>query len=223
MIELLEWDSNFFGKRIGKVDHRAFTDVLSDDDEVRAFDLVYIFSDHELNQKYNLVDVKITFQKNTCRKTIDDHIFYFDLNTHSYAELLELVYLSGHDSRFLRDEFFSENDFQRLYKTWIDKNIQSTDSVVLVFIENHKVIGFISFKQTISLASIDLIAVSPEARGKGIGEKLIEALETILQSNTLLTVSTQKSNLKACKFYKKCSFRLMQQKFIYHYAVSNTL
>lgn len=220
MIELLEWDSNFFGYRIGKINHSYKNAFLPNDIEFSRFDLVYIFSDYILETKYNLVDIKVTFEKITEIKYFDNNINFFDSTLHSYSELLELAYLSGHDSRFLKDSFFGENAFKKLYKTWLDKSIESPDIDILVCIKDTKIIGFVTFKKGKDSSNIELIAVTPEARGEGLGKKLIDAVEAKLKPNTLLTVPTQETNIKACSFYLKSGFKIKNKIFIYHYAVN---
>lgn len=220
MIELLDWDSNFFGYKIGKLTYSNQHKSLPSDEEFKKFDLVYIFSTSRLNDKYNLVDVKVTFKKNTASKNVDDKIYFFDKTLHSYTELLELAYLSGHDSRFLKDSFFSEKDFKNLYKTWIDKSIINQKTKILVYINNNTICGFVSFKVEKIKSNIELIAVSPIARGKGIGKKLLDAVEAMLKEDTLLTVPTQETNLKACNFYLKNGFKIISKHFIYHYAAN---
>lgn len=218
MIELLDWDSNFFGYKIGKLTYSNQHKSLPSDEEFKKFDLVYIFSTSRLNDKYNLVDVKVTFKKNTASKNVDDKIYFFDKTLHSYTELLELAYLSGHDSRFLKDSFFSEKDFKNLYKTWIDNSIVNIETDVLVYVHQNKILGFVSFKNNLQTSTIELIAVDTNTRGMGIGSKLIDAVENKLNANTILTVPTQETNRLACNFYAKKDFKIVNKKYIYHYA-----
>jgi ribosomal protein S18 acetylase RimI-like enzyme len=75
-------------------------------------------------------------------------------------------------------------------------------------------IGFINFtvRQTVLHGSpsglIDELVVAKEHRGKGIGERLV--LATIEECKQLgcceVEVSTEKTNVKARKFYRKCGF-----------------
>jgi ribosomal protein S18 acetylase RimI-like enzyme len=75
-------------------------------------------------------------------------------------------------------------------------------------------VGFINFtvRQTIlhrSLsASIDELVVAKEYQGKGVGKQLV--LAAIKKCKQLgcceVEVSTEKTNVKAGKFYKKCGF-----------------
>ena len=75
-------------------------------------------------------------------------------------------------------------------------------------------VGFINFtiRQTIlhrsSSALIDELVVVEEYQGKGVGKQLVlAALEKCKQRGCCeVEVSTEKTNLKAREFYKKCGF-----------------
>ncbi len=75
-------------------------------------------------------------------------------------------------------------------------------------------VGFINFtvRQTIlhqgPSALIDELVVAEEYRGKGIGRQLVQgAIDKCSQLGCCeVEVSTEKTNLKARKFYKQCGF-----------------
>jgi dTDP-4-amino-4,6-dideoxy-D-galactose acyltransferase len=218
MIDYLNWDSNFFGHKIGKFTYTEGEDKWPDIECFEAFDLVYIFSSTKLNLNYPLFDIKLTFHKLTENKSFPESVCVYDGAKHDYDDLLELVYLSGHDSRFRKDSFFGEEAFQKLYKTWIDKSILATSPKVLVEVEHGKILGFIAIKQEANQAFIELVAVAPEAQGKGVGLKLINTVESLVGPSVDLYVPTQQTNQLACRFYSKCGFKISDKQYIYHYA-----
>lgn len=221
MIQYLDWDSDFFGFKIGKLTVSDNVEKWPSIDEFKNFDLVYIFSTTPLKILVPLMDIKVTFQKHTQKNIVDSKIVEFQSHLHSYQELLELAYLSGHDSRFLKDPFFGPIAFQRLYKKWIDNAIAAKDTKVLVCVEQHKIIGFVTYTIKNDSVFIGLIAVSTEAQGKGVGKKLIDSVETNLSEDTLLIVPTQKTNIGACYFYHKLGFEILSTHYIYHYESSS--
>ena len=105
--------------------------------------------------------------------------------------------------------------FWFIMKFWTDDFTK-----VLVYVEQHKLIGFVTYTIKNDSVFIGLIAVSKEAQGKGIGKKLIDVVETNLSKNTTLTVSTQKTNIGACNFYPKLGFEVQTIHYIYHYESS---
>ena len=88
------------------------------------------------------------------------------------------------------------------------------NSHFLVAAKEKAPVGFINFtvRQTILHRSpsglIDELVVAEEYRGKGVGKQLVQAaIEKCRQFGCCeVEVSTEKTNLKARKFYKKCGF-----------------
>ena len=217
MIEQLEWDSHFFGCQIGTLTITDKNEQWPSANAFKKYDLVYVFSVRPLSISAPLMDVKINYKKHTEPKEIDSRIAQFEPHLHSYSQLLELAYLSGQHSRFLKDPFFGPSAFQRLYKKWIDTSISDLDTEVLVFVDQNKLEGFVTYTKKTENTTIGLLAVSAEAQGMGIGKKLIDAVETKLKKGTLLTVPTQKDNTGACEFYQKLGFTTQHIHYIYHY------
>ena len=220
MIEELAWDSNFFGYRIGKVEVNKVNSFDLKKLKKASFDLIYIFSKIKLPNEFDslLVDEKITFQKITFEKTKNKKIKIFDKNIHSYLELLDLAFQSGHESRFLKDSFFGIDAFKKLYKKWVDNSFKSKNCKVLVYLYQNKIVGFVIYKKLDDLNIIELIAVDHQYRGKNIGKELINAVEFYTGPNQMLKVATQKVNIGACNFYKKNNFKKCKLSYIYHYA-----
>lgn len=218
MISYLEWDSEFFEKKIGKLENNIYDSLHSLNSDISEYDLIYIFSDNEVDFLNEPIDIKVTYAKKTQKRVENTNVKLYDNTTHVYEDLLTLAYTSGHDSRFLKDPFFGETAFKKLYKRWIDNAINDTNTSVFVYIENNQLLGFVTCTQHEEYAVIGLIAVADNAQGKGIGGKLIEAVETKLKVDSLLYVSTQKTNKQACDFYQRKGFIVNSIKYIYHYA-----
>jgi dTDP-4-amino-4,6-dideoxy-D-galactose acyltransferase len=219
-IQRLDWDSDFFKMEIGQINvssleqwMKYFTSNL-----LNRFEIIYVMSNSVINHpSLKQVDRKITFKKTTnYHQTIDKNIEEFNLDIHSFNELLELVFLSGSLSRFKLDPAFGEVKFKALYKKWILKAIESKTKIVLVYIISNKITGFVSFCAINN--TIELIAVDPNYQNLKIGKKLLVAVELYLSQEKILKVSTQEKNKAACSFYTKFGFELMEKKYIYHYA-----
>ncbi|MDZ7721959.1 MAG: hypothetical protein U5R06_03805 [candidate division KSB1 bacterium] len=95
--------------------------------ESSKFRLTYLFTNQEIgvaDNRINLVDTKITWGKDITLNPENIAREEYDGSTHSYDELLYLAYLSGAYSRFRLDRNFQNNEFEKLYKVWLDKSIK---------------------------------------------------------------------------------------------------
>ena len=214
-IQILHWDSNFFNKKIGKLC------VLDSNKEYMTklvksnFDLVYVFSNNPLNLKE--IDIKVTYTKTSNNQLRYNNVEKFNIDKHSYDELLNLVYLSGHESRFRKDPLIQDLDFKKLYQTWLNNLLSDSKSNVLISVFDKKIVGFIGFSFNIEIYKIDLFAVDELYQKKGIGKNLLNAVEAFADSRNIISVQTQLNNKKACNFYKKHGFTEMTKEYIYHF------
>jgi dTDP-4-amino-4,6-dideoxy-D-galactose acyltransferase len=224
MVKKLEWDSNFFGYQVGlktinSIDEFQLNPLL---EELKKFKLIYVFSDVALpkNSKLNHVDTKVDFYKFLENDFEVIETEEFDLRIHSYEELLNLAYLSGNVSRFKVDSKFSNSEFEKLYKEWINNSINNKIAFkTLIKTVEEKVVGFVTLGEKDPVTSkIGLIAVNEMFQGKRIASKLIKSCEIISKQNKYkgLEVSTQFSNNQAMAFYKNNDFEINKITYIYH-------
>jgi len=220
MIELLSWDTDFFGYSVGKIE-------VQDKDFLPSFDshfrLIYVFSKNKIDElEHSLVDRKATFVcsiKQFSEVNRKMQIEPFDPVRHDYNELIGLTLESGVYSRFFVDENFVNGEYEKLYTRWIDNSITGLfPFTVYVAIANGKLVGFITLSNKEGLADIGLLAVSKEARGKGVATELITYVKNIAYENGLNTmqVVTQLDNSPAIKLYESQGFILNELVYIYH-------
>jgi dTDP-4-amino-4,6-dideoxy-D-galactose acyltransferase len=233
-IETLHWDSNFFSKKIGKIDcsneifnYQQIWQLLESAKKDK-YELVYIFGDKEFiidqevlsNFDGRLVDKKVVYKTN-----FDVNIFNStDVSIYNSLildeSILNLAYRSGEYSRFLLDPNFEKDDFRNLYKTWILNSInkQIADEVFVVKFQS-SIVGMATLKLKNDSGDIGLIAVDESVQGKGVGTQLISAIKNYLSQRNIncLEVATQLNNTKACAFYNKCGFTVKSINNIYHF------
>ena len=222
-IRKLDWDSNFFKKRIGEILLNNSNSSISCDN----YDLIYVKSvdnDNSVeieNFKQNFSETKVVFAKQVTEQEATDANIISFFNTITNKEVLyQLAFESGKFSRFNLDENFSLKEFHNLYKKWIDNSINKEFSDnILVYKEAQDITGFVSYKVYNGYATIGLIAVNPNEQGKGIGKKLIIAVENQLKSIGILElhIPTQLANEAACNFYTKLGYEIIEQLIIKHY------
>ena len=177
MINQLDWDSNFFELQIAEcvIDNQSVINVE------KTYDLIYVFcnSDKEINlpgYSESYKENKIVFIKDLVKNQLDsENILSFSSTNFSREQLYELSFESGKYSRFKKDKKFSIQQFENLYKRWIDNSLDfGFSDDILVYVEEKKIIGFISYKIKKNEATIGLVAVLPNHQGKGIGKKLLQ-------------------------------------------------
>ncbi len=222
MIERLSWDSDFFNYPVGRINIKDSIDIQEFIIEAKEFELVYVMSQSALpvNPLFRLVDRKLVFSKQLENSHFDSEIIEFNALNHNFSDLLELSYLSGKYSRFRLDTEFKENEFERLYRRWIENALSDSHTKVLVHIEGESITGFVSVEtRPNKAAKIGLIAVSENFQGRRIGSKLIQAACTLAFRNGKadLEVVTQAENQAAVNLYLKNGFSLISSTFIYHY------
>ena len=95
---------------------------------------------------------------------------------------------------------------------WSEKSIASelenALSLWLVAVEGDEVIGYVGSQTVLGWTDMMNVAVHPDHRRKGIGEKLVLALEDALkaQESTCLTLEVRASNEPAKSLYEKLGF-----------------
>lgn len=221
----LEWDSNFFKKKVYKLE---LTDFVSDIDiyldyffaQTKA-DIIYVFSNEEFNKskqyEFLCVDNKVVFEKNINDSNIEnctEIVPVFEVT----EQLIKLGLLSGQHSRFKTDLHLTHK-FNQLYTLWLTKSLnREIASETLAYISNELELGFITIKKINEQGIIGLVSVSENAHGQGIGSKLLKAAEKWCMQNGVnkLEVATQMANVRACGFYKKNNYSIKQSQFIYH-------
>lgn len=225
----LEWDSNFFNKEIAFIEARNGTEtqIRQELERMSHFDLIYLYS-------YNPVDLSgyDAILVDRKRSYILENPKYKEINTICIqyeghpSELYDLALQAGEHSRYKIDNHFTNEEFESLYKTWIDNSINAgfADSV-LITVEpssnpiNNKITGFITakIKGDKQEISIGLFATDKLYRGKGIGSALIQKIINIAAKKGLkVEVTTQADNHIACDFYYKRGFKLVKEEYVYH-------
>ncbi len=114
-------------------------------------------------------------------------------------------------SRF-RAPWFDAADSGRFYAQWIENAVRGTfdHQCLIACDERGSLQGFVSIREVNGDARIGLLAVLPDARSQGIGQRLLLAAADWGRVRQLsqLRVATQLSNLAALRLYLRCGARL---------------
>ena len=228
MVERLQWDSDFFGLRIGRIDivsNERWQMLLQEASSLQMhYDLIYVFSEQELptdSNKVRLVDTKTIYVKSIDSSTIMPATIERYQESVPNADLYRLALVSGIYSRFRIDDSLPIDAYERMYRCWMERSLDgSMADVVLVHRTDDQIDGMITLKIYDDIAHIGLVAVDKGAQGKGIGTMLVKAVEAYLQTNTTvrhLKVVTQWANKPACHLYEKNGFVVEEKTNIYHW------
>jgi GNAT superfamily N-acetyltransferase len=181
-----------------------------------------------------LVDQKATFVRALDSKSLDIDatritdapIVEYDGATAS-ASLVELAVAAGAYSRFRLDPRIPQERFEAMYHRWIARSVaRELADVVLVAplawgstTDFDRLAGMITLSQAQGVASIGLVAVAAEVRGRGIGSALIRAAHDWMRKRRACEarVVTQLANRPACQLYERSAYRLARVQPYYHF------
>lgn len=232
MIQALEWDSNFFGIKVGKLDLTTLSgdDMLRGVSEINKSDckLIYVFAAHDeakiketlLKSGGILRDEKVTF-------SMDVRGFKHQLSSfvrsckgeQMSSEFEYLAFEAGRYSRFRADEQIPRKKFEELYSLWMVNSLNgSFAKEVFIWEEDKAKLGMVSLGVKNNEGWIGLIAVSELHRGKAIGKYLIHQVIDYCQKQgiKILNVQTQLENRGSCAFYEKVGFKISNIEDVYH-------
>lgn len=229
-INLLEWDSNFFGYKVGSMILEEFK--LDEFDELKQlvneqhFKIVYCFpGSNEIAEcllKLNipLVDNRVTYMKHLTSRTDGDfesiEIFQSDIIP---DKLLKLAFDSGEFSRFKVDKNFKNNEFEKLYTVWLQKSItHELADEVLIIKEMNEIKGFGTYQISNGVMRLCLLAVDKNFRGKGYGKKLLLFQENLalMKNISRVEIIAQKANKVACSIYEAYGYKIIKDQPIFH-------
>lgn len=226
--ELLPWDTEFFGFRVarihGPLNERAARAALDwcIGEKIKCGYLLVEASDGESVRVaeangFRLTDVRITLERS----------FHAIISMpegirpvrESDVEQIAAISLKNHtDSRFYYDSNFPRERCDALYATWAAKSCRGYADAVFVAEQQGRVAGFISCHDDKTSGRIGLVGVADNARGGGLGRKLIEsALHYFAEKQLpLVTVVTQGRNIAAQRLYQRNGFVVRSLELWYH-------
>lgn len=230
MIEKVEWDSNHFNMKVGRLDvsvQETFcSDVISKEAICEGYSVVYIHSENRLPQLEKngvFCNEKILYRQpfNGITSKYEWGRVKSIKHKQITKELIQFAYGCGAYSRYNLDSKFSNEQFQTLYDIWLEKSVFtdfSTD-ILVCYIDNSPA-GFVSYKIDKGDCLIQLIYVSPEFRRRGVATSLFNAhLFNHASSIKTLSIVTQGVNKNACALYEKLGYKKIEVSYTYHFWV----
>jgi dTDP-4-amino-4,6-dideoxy-D-galactose acyltransferase len=202
--EILAWDSEFFGRRIGRVrGGRLDRERLAAVEawlRAEAVDCLYFLADSDdpatavlaEDAGFRLVDVRVTLEREMAALRLPEAAASIRPARQEDVPALRRIAAASHqDSRFYADPHFDRGRCDELYATWIEKSCReaekakdgkdctdSKDAVLVADVEGRPS-GYISCRILPEggevCGEIGLLAVDASAQGRGLGSALVGA------------------------------------------------
>lgn len=213
-MEILEWDSRFFGVGIARADltTETFEGALRAASEagieclslfVPGTDLVVV--QNAIRHGARLVDIRAELHARGASFTVSP-----GARVATSDDENRVIRAAGHlaeTSRFRRDERFDPEHVAEMYRIWARQCLDR--GVVAVPVGDRR--GFVGLKGT----NVDLVFVPPEESGRGLGRALVATAVAVAGCDDV-TVATQVSNVPAVRLYASLGFRLRRTTAILH-------
>lgn len=230
LCRFLEWDSDFFGVRVARAQvSRLAPDTASallDWCRANAIDLLYFLADSDdpptirlaEDHGFRLVDLRVTLDRTL---QVPAHAPQYAVRTAQPGDLpaLRAMARAGfRQSRFYADPHIPAGRAGALYEIWVEKRLNEPTSRVLVVDTDGEAAGFITCLFDGADGAIDLFSVGEAARGRGIGQALVQGALAWFgeQGAQRASVVTQGRNIAAQRLYQRCGFVTRAVQLWYH-------
>jgi ribosomal protein S18 acetylase RimI-like enzyme len=230
--EHLDWDSRFFGLRIGRVLAPRLDTACAADTrrwfDAERLDCAYLLmgSDDPASVRaadehgFRFIDIRLTLD---CPLAPDDApalpAGVRPAKEDDVPALQAIARRSHRESRFHSDPRFEHARCDELYAAWIANSYRGRAKVVLVAEDEGRPVGYLAVTQPgPEEGQIDLLAVADTARGRGHGARLVAASLHWCAEHALrrVRVVTQGRNVEAQRLYQAAGFRTRSVELWYH-------
>ena len=231
--KFLDWDSEFFGVRIGRalvnhVDQRTMTEITSWCHD-NAIDCLYFLSvDNDpqttrllAKHGFDYVDTRVTLERKLPVE-ISPATTTIGLSTCTSDHLDKLKEIAANSyrmSRFYFDGRFVEERCDDLYKLWVEKSCANSSDHVVVALDGVTPVGFFACSVTETHGILGLTGVVSTMRGRGIGHQMTLAVLQWLweQDCERVEIVTQGRNIASQRLFQRFGFITKSTELWYHY------
>jgi hypothetical protein len=230
-IEVLEWDSDFFGVPIGRVclDGATPKVLASIDEEARDLDLECLYGTVDASEPnesttayqvqrfgHRLVEVAQLFRRpagpfvppkpsaaKVRRGTVDD------------APLLEgAIALLAPWSRYGADPRFGVDAARRLHRAWVERAARDTDERLLAIVEDESGVVGVSTNVWSPIPRVDFMGVTKP--GSGAAQALMVALIDWAGEDETEAGPCAARNIAVLRYLESCGFRISRVQYLFH-------
>lgn len=231
LCSFLEWDSNFFARRIARLnaprlDGETVAQAMRWCDEKRIECLYFLAeSDHAETRRladangFRFVDERVTYSRAlTAAERRETQSAIRFAREDDLKRLRSIASKSHQDSRFYFDGHFDRAQCDLLYETWIENSFRGFAQAVLVADWEGAPAAYLTCHQQGAESQIGLVGVSADSQGKGLGSALVRAFLAWSRERGAgqAKVVTQGRNVAAHRLYQKNGFALSSAQLWYH-------
>jgi len=236
--EFLEWDSEFFGYRIGRIlrDHldQKLIDSIIEWSALNQIDCLYFLAEADdiktirlaEDNNFRMVEIRTNYEwvlKNwnpEIKTRPTEKLLVRPVRSEDMNILQQISSYSYTDSRWYCDPCFPEEKCQLYFQKWIQKSAEEGDVCVLVAEIDGDILGYIlgTRLKNKNEGAFELCAVRIDQRGQGIAtELLISGLNWYVKAGIhRMTASTQGRNIKVQRTLLRQGFLLFSVQLYYH-------
>ena len=231
---ILEWDSEFFGQRIARVeaaglvlDAGASVVQWCKHESIKCAYLIVDSNDQKgcdaaLAQSFRLVDLRVTLGVSlpplTDETPKSPPVLVRSAMASDINMLKAIARVSHRDTRFYVDDHFDRERCDELYAVWIEKSFLGWAEQVFVAEVADVIAGYITCHSHAGLGEIGLIGVGDSFRQRGIGLALGVAAGRWFGKvgDNRVSVVTSGRNAAALALYQKLGFRVSFIQYSFH-------
>lgn len=231
--KFLEWDTEFFGVRIGRVEGdsltRTHTGAVLDWVRDNAVDCLYFLCDSDdaesvlaaEQMRCHLADVRmeLTLDLDPSKRDTAPADDLRPAVPEDVPEIMRIASVSHRDTRFYYDGHFPRETCDRFYARWIERSCEGYADRVFVQHLDRKPVGYMSCHLLPEGgASLGLLGVAESARGRGFGTTLVGAALDYFreQGHCHMRIATQARNTGALRLYQRYGFQIDKTRLWYH-------
>lgn len=236
-IKKLDWDSRFFGIKVGKIDIsvKDTFDYVGFESQALSenYRLIYVIKQDEIlpgdftvKGNFKLMDIQLVASRQISIKETFRQPYKLRtlLNEKELKECYEIAEQVSEVSRFNYEPLIGPQKTREMYRKWVDNAIDSSfNDGILLYKEKNKVIGLhiIRSDQKTGIGYCSLIGVDRDHKRMNVGNKLWDMAISYWayeRGFDKFVVPFSLQNLSSFNFHLKLGFNKIQEvKYIYHY------
>lgn len=220
------WLSRVLRRRTGRLDFRTAPPGAEEREPLAAWDFIYAKVGPEdlarvsflENAGFRLIETNVYLEKPISRKRAASDRRIRHSEPADRERVMAVAGSSFRYSRFHLDSAFSGKTADRVKARWAGGFFAGTRGTAMVVAEDAgRLCGFLLLIESAGKILIDLIAVDPDCRNRGIATGLIRFAESNCKNSAIIGVGTQIANTPSLGLYAGLGFRIASAQYVFHY------